>query len=71
MRSTPALQAADLLAWCVNRQRKTPILLDWQDRVLSIDRDEDVFDENRLSTVNIDRLQEVRSWGMPRRGKFR
>ncbi len=44
MREVPALQAADLLAWAINRRHKDGTArFEWQKRLLAIDRDEEVF----------------------------
>jgi hypothetical protein len=67
MRSVPALQATDLLAWCINHKHKCGVDFEWQKRVLAIDRDEEIFRYKRLIKPNMDRLTTVRSWGMPKR----
>jgi hypothetical protein len=43
------------------------ITFEWQRRVLAIDRDEEIFQYDRLLNPNMERLTTIRSWGMPKR----
>jgi hypothetical protein len=71
MRDTPGLQAADLFTWTINRTYTDGPKTDWQRRLLAIDRDKEHFAYDRLSTPNLERLKVTRSWGMPKRGRFK
>ena len=68
MRVTPALQAADLFAWCFSH-KQSGSLHEWQKRLLShrewID---DWYDKERLTQyVKLDYYTEVKSWKLPPR----
>jgi hypothetical protein len=80
MVDVPALQAADLLAWCVNdEQENRKLSHSWQRRLLAVDRDPmpeyapqpRVLDYARLSKPNIENIQKVKSWKLPPRRAFR
>jgi hypothetical protein len=63
----PALQAADLLAWCINDMYNGGIKRDWQRRMLKVDRDSQVFRYSTLSNPSKEKLDIVASWNLPRR----
>jgi hypothetical protein len=63
----PALQAADLLAWCINTMYDGGIKRDWQRRMLKIDRDSQVFRYSMLSHPNKEHVDIIASWKLPRR----
>lgn len=64
-RHVPALQLADLFAWCVSHKNKMPYR--WQTRVLNLPRIDEWLDYKELvkpfpTTANL-----VKSWKLPRR----
>jgi hypothetical protein len=68
MRDVPALQAADLFAWAINRRYKDgSASFEWQKRLLAIDRDEEVFRYARLLKPNREHIDIVKSWKLPPR----
>ena len=68
MRNVPALQAADLLAWAVNRRHEDGCSrYPWQERLLAIDREKELFDYSRLLRPNREHIGIVKSWKLPRR----
>ncbi|MBZ5609358.1 MAG: hypothetical protein LAP38_13930 [Acidobacteriia bacterium] len=68
MRKVPALQAADLLAWTVNRTWEEPaIRYDWQERLYNLSRESEVFDYERLKKPIHEHIRKVKSWNLPRR----
>jgi hypothetical protein len=68
MREVPALQAADLFAWAINRTYKDgSARFEWQKRLLAIDRDEEVFRYARLLKPNREHIDIVKSWELPPR----
>jgi hypothetical protein len=68
MREAPALQAADVLAWSVNRKyEEGRVRYGWQKRLLALDRDADVFDYSRLSRPILRNVETVDSWNLPPR----
>jgi hypothetical protein len=70
MREVPALQAADLFAWTVNRQIESgKVQEDWQRRLLAIPRQHDFFNYKRLSEPNFRNIEVVKSWKLPVRRK--
>ena len=70
MRESPALQAADVLAWSVNhRHEDGKARYGWQKQLLALDRDTDVFDCSRLSEPNLSNVETVNSWRLPPRRK--
>ena len=72
MREVPALQAADLLAWSVNRAYEdNAVRFYWQDRVLSVPRSKGWFDEERLSTPNLEAMALMKKLRLPARKKMR
>jgi len=65
-RYVPALQLADLFAWCVSHKNRTP-RYGWQTKVLSLPRIDEWLDYKLLvkplpATANL-----VKSWNLPRR----
>jgi hypothetical protein len=72
MEKVPALQAADLLAWCVNHQyEEGRPNRSWQERVLAIDRDSGWYDYDRLCRPDREIIRMVNSWKLPRRKPMR
>jgi hypothetical protein len=70
MRHVAALQAADLLAWCVNRKyQQGRTEHEWQKRLLAIERDADWFDSKQLANPNLKHMDIVHSWKLPSRRK--
>jgi hypothetical protein len=68
MRHVPALQAADVLAWSVNHAyEEEAIRFDWQERILFIDREKDLFDYDRLQEPIIEMIDTVEPWKLPKR----
>jgi hypothetical protein len=66
MRHVPALQMADLFAWCVSYQYRKP-RYKWQNRILDHNNFE-WFDYDKLLAVRSDfpdMVKQVRSWGLP------
>lgn len=50
MRTTPALQVADVFAWSINKTiEEERIRFEWQNRLFSIKRDRDILDYGKLS----------------------
>jgi hypothetical protein len=70
-KKVPALQAADLLAWCINDMYDGGIKHPSQKRMLAIDRDSETFKYRRLMHPNKQRLDVFRSWGIPPRKPLR
>jgi hypothetical protein len=70
-KDSPPLQAADLLAWCVNDMYDGGIKRNWQRRMLRIDRDEQTFRYRTLSRPNKQRLSVVQAWNLPSRKPLR
>ena len=70
MRAVPALQAADLLAWCVGHQDN--IAFEWQKELLGIDRIQEWLDYSELSKpiAGLSDLVNNR-WKFPRRRRTR
>lgn len=72
MRNVPALQAADLLAWSLNNywnERKFTRV--WQEALLTIERDAMVFDYDKLRNLDMDNLERIQSFNLPRRKQLR
>jgi hypothetical protein len=68
MRDIPGLQAADLLAWSINRQHLDgEAHYGWQSRLLSIDRGQELFDYDRLSIPQREMMLTIKDWKLPRR----
>jgi hypothetical protein len=66
MRCVPALQAADLLAYCVGR--KNDIRFGWQRKVVEIERIEEWLDYSELSKPLLDIVDLAKNkWKLPRR----
>jgi hypothetical protein len=71
-RNVPALQAADLLAWSVNRAHEdNAIRYYWQERVLNVPRSKDWLDEERLSKPNLEAMAVLKQLRLPVRKKMR
>lgn len=72
MNAVPALQAADLLAWCVNHQyEEGRPNRRWQQRVIDVDRDAGWYDYKRLCKPIRENVDVVNSWRLPRRRPMR
>jgi hypothetical protein len=71
MRHVPALQATDLLGWCVNRKCENGnISKPWIRRMLAIDRDGKAFRYADMLDVKPENIAKVKTWKMPKR-RFR
>ncbi len=67
MRCSPALQLADLYAWCVSQQDKTPNYK-WQTKLLKQDRVSDLLDYPAMREKLIPGVTElVDGWNLPRK----
>lgn len=67
MRDVPALQMADLFAWCYSHKKRTSRFR-WQNRLLSHRRwIDDWFEYDALVKVIPGVADTVKSWGLPRR----
>jgi hypothetical protein len=69
MREVPALQAADVFAWCVNHRKVA--LRDWQKRILKIDRDGQSIDYEMLMDADQAVMSRINSFNLPRRRVMR
>lgn len=66
MRYTPALQMADLVAWCCSHKQANP-RYKWQNRLLSLNWIDDSFDYDRLLNPVQQSIDLVKTWKLPRR----
>jgi hypothetical protein len=66
MRLVPALQLADLFAWCVSQQRRESPFK-WQTRLLKIDRRDERLDSITLRKTVPGAPEIIRSWKLPKR----
>jgi hypothetical protein len=63
-RLVPALQAADLLAWC---EGQPSVRFDWQKRVLAIEYDRERLDYAEMSDPRDTVSEYIKAWKLPRR----
>jgi hypothetical protein len=66
MRNVPALQIADLFAWCVSHKKENK-KYSWQRRVLNIDRMDDWINEPHLMNPIARTMELMKEWKLPRR----
>ena len=67
MREVPALQMADLFAWCYSHKKRTP-RFDWQNRLLSHRKwIDDWYTYDKLIRIIPGVADLVQSWGLPPR----
>ena len=72
MRMVPALQAADMLAWAVNREyEEGSARYEWQRSLLAVDRDPGWYDYDRLRNPIHENIDAVNSWRLPSRKPMR
>jgi hypothetical protein len=66
MRHVPALQVADLFAWCVSHKNKQPYF-SWQKRLLDLDRMDDWISSEHLANPITRTLELAKEWKLPPR----
>jgi hypothetical protein len=68
MRELPGLQVADVFAWATNaRHRHGRIEHEWQERLLAKHREDRLLSYERLLKPNLETIDLVKSWRLPRR----
>lgn len=69
---TPGLQVADLWAWTVNDVIGSENLSrSWQSRLLVIEREQELYDSERLSTPFLDSIQLIQQMRLPKRRPYK
>jgi hypothetical protein len=68
MRFVPALQATDVLAWSVHHKYEDGhCRYEWQERILAIDRDDELLKYARLCNPSTRAIKALKDWNLPRR----
>ena len=65
MRKAPALQLADLFAWCVSHKHKD--LYEWQSNLLKVPRLDEWIDYSEAIKPIAGTAELVKTWKLPRR----